>query len=308
MNGAFIAFIVLCVITMIAAGVKWFASSQAVRLKEAGETYDARAASDASRVAHIAMMVLAGIALVLGLSSMITVVPANEVGVVTNLGAWGGTRTSGPSLTPPWSTVDTFGTRNQKSIRDQAEGNGTCVNVKFKGGDTGCADLTVLYTIDEQNAEKLWRGWKDFSKLNGDLIERQTDDATISVYSGYTPLEASGAKRNELSEHVYAELDKRLRPEGVSLNSITLGEVHLPEKTQNNLNDLIAADTRLQIAIKGEEQAKAESRTAAARQQSLTPEALILECLNAAREIKPQVMPTCGLGAKTDAGVLVGVK
>lgn len=248
------------------------------------------------------------LALVLMFLSSLTMVPANEVGIVTNFGAWSGTRTSGVSFTAPWSSVDTFGTRNQKSVRDEAEGNGTCVGVKMDGGSTGCQDLTVLYTVDQANAQKLWEGWKDFSRLNADLIERQTDDAVLSVYSSYKPLDAQGAKRNEVSDKVTTELRKRLEPQGVSLESITLGTLHLPQETQDNLNKLTNADTNLSIALKGEEQAKAENRTNAARQSALTPEALVMECLRTAREVRPQIMPSCGLGAQGDTSALVNIK
>lgn len=256
-----------------------------------------------------AAVVFGVIALLLGFVSSLTFVPANEVGVVTNFGAWSGTRTSGISFTAPWSKVDTFGTRNQKSIRDRAEteGSANCVDVKMSGGSTGCQDLTVLYTIDEANAEKLWRGWKDFSKLNVDLVQRQTDDAVLAVYPNYTPLDAQGPKRNEITEKVTTELRKRLEPQGVRLESITLGTLNLPENTQKSLNDLIEKDTRLQIALKDEQQAKAEAAANQARQVGLTPEGLVLKCLETVREAKPAVMPSCGLGSKGEAGALVQV-
>lgn len=252
---------------------------------------------------------LAGVTAVLTLLSSVTFIPANEVGLVTNFGAWSGTKTSGISITAPWSKVDTFGTRNQKSIRDAAdtEGSADCVKVKMDGGSTGCQDLTVLYTIEESNAKKLWEGWKDFDKLNVDLINRQTDDSVLAVFPKYTPLDAQGSKRGEITTQLTEELRNRLAPQGVRLESITLGTLNLPKETQDNLNQLVNKDTQLQIALKGEEQAKAEARTNEARQKSLTPEALVMECLNTVREVRPQVMPSCGLGAKSDAGTLVSI-
>lgn len=252
---------------------------------------------------------LGGLTLVLTLLSSVTFTPANEVSVITNFGAWSGTRSSGLGLTAPWSEADTFGTRNQKSIRDRADtpDSADCVKVSMDGGSTGCQDLTVLYTIDEANAEKVWRSWKDFSKLNVDLIQRQTDDAVLAVFPAYKPLDAKGSKRGEITEKLGDELRRRLDPQGINLESVTLGTLNLPEETQRNLDQLANKDTQLQIALKGEEQARAEARTNAARQPSLTAEALVMECLATAREVKPQVMPSCGLGARGDAGTLVSI-
>lgn len=249
------------------------------------------------------------VAILLTLLSSVTFIPANEVGVVTNFGAWGGTKASGIGVTLPWSKVDTFGTRNQKSIRDKAEteGSGNCVEVKMSGGSTGCQDLTVLYTIDRNNAQKLWDSWKDFEKLNTDLVQRQTDDSLLAVYPKYLPLEAQGAKRSEITAELTRELKSRLEPQGLTLESITLGTLNLPQNTQDTLNALVDKDNKLQIALKDEQQAKAEAAANQARQVGLTPEGLVLKCLETVREAKPAVMPSCGLGSKGEAGALVQV-
>lgn len=252
---------------------------------------------DAKRVAGIAASVLGVIAGLLLLASSITFVPANHVGVVTNFGAWRGTVGSGMKWVAPWSSVDTFSTRNNKSIRDAADGNGTCVTVKLQGNASACVDLTVLYTIDENNAEILWRGWGSFDRLNSDLVDRSTDDAVNTVMSGYAA-ENLPANRAKITTDVTRELDNRLRPQGVHLESVTLGDNHLPKEVQDRINSILEADAKTQVAKKTEEAAAAEARANAARQQSLTPEALIKACLDAAREIKPQYFD-CGLGGGT---------
>lgn len=309
MNAMFIIFLILTAIAVIGAVVKLRARTWTPTEIAEYRRVNHEPPLDAKRLGGLVAVVAGAAAIVSCFLSSLTIVPANEVGVIQSFGAWHGTQSSGPGFTVPWATVDTFGTRNQKSIRDAAEteGSANCVQVKMLGGSTGCQDLTVLYTIDEKNAEKLWRGWKDFSKLNVDLIERQSDDAVLAVFPTYSPLDAQGAKRAEITDKVTTELRTRLAREGVELNSVTLGTLHLPEQTQKNLNELIDADTKLQIAKKGEEQARAEAAANQARQVGLTPEALVIECLKAAREIKPQVMPSCGLGVPGQAGTLVGV-
>jgi len=175
--------------------------------------------------------------------------------------------------------------------------------VSFSGGSQGCADMTTLYTIDENNAKRLWDQWKDFSRLNIDLVDRQTDDAANTVYTQYTPLEARTTKRAELSKKLNDELRSRLDSAGVRLESVTLGDLHLPENTQNQLNDLESADNKLSIANKGEEQAKSEARAAAARLQSLTPQELMKLCFDAAKEIKPTIFDCAGTGAGVNVSI-----
>jgi regulator of protease activity HflC (stomatin/prohibitin superfamily) len=308
-NAMFIIFLIFTMIAVVGTVVKLRARTWTPAEIAEYRRVNHEPPLDAKRISGLTVVTAGIAAIITCFLSSLTIVPANEVGVITSFGAWDGTQSSGPGFTKPWSTVDTFGTRNQKSIRDAAEteGSANCVQVKMLGGSTGCQDLTALYTIDEANAEKLWRGWKDFSKLNVDLIERQTDDSLLAVFPFYSPLEAQGAKRGEITDKLTAELRSRLEPQGVKLESITLGTLHLPEQTQKNLNELIDADTKLQIAKKGEEQARAEAAANQARQVGLTPEALVVECLKAAREIKPQVMPSCGLGVPGQAGTLVGV-
>jgi regulator of protease activity HflC (stomatin/prohibitin superfamily) len=252
----------------------------------------------------IGTVVFTVLAVVMLAVSSLASVAANEVGIVTNFGRWVGTVDSGLHVVAPWSNVDTFPTRNQKSIRDAGNsGEADCVSVKLKGNASACVDLTVLYTIDSSRAEVLWRGWGSFAKLNTDLIERATDDAVNEVLSAY-PAEELAANRSVITEAVNTALDKRLTPQGVRLESVTLGDPHLPREVQDRINSILEADARVKVAQRAEEQAAAEARAARARQVSLTPEALIKECLDAAREIKPAVL-NCGLGAPAQTPVIV---
>lgn len=245
-------------------------------------------------------------AVVLTVLSSATYVPANEVGIVTSFGRWVGTAESGLTWWQPWASVDTFPTRNQKSVRDQADSsesnNYNCVNVKMTGNASACVDATILYTIDAKNARTLWEGWKDFTKLNTDLINRATDDAFNNVYSGYAA-EQVASKRAEITERISKELGAKLAKEGVQLESVTLGDTHLPKEVQDRVNSILAADAKVEVAKRAEAEAQAQSRANAARQQALTPEALIMECLAVAREVKPQIMDCMG-GAK--APVILG--
>lgn len=228
--------------------------------------------------------------------SSLASVGANEVGIITNFGRWAGTADAGLHMVAPWSSVDTFPTRNQKSIRDQADGNYPCIPVKLDGGASACIDATILYTIDDSHAETLWRGWGSFAKLNEDLINRSTDDAAGLVYGRYTAEAAtSGANRQAITDAITGVLAGKLNSSGVRLESVTLGDIHLPREVQDRINNILEADSRVIVAEKEKAKATAEAEAAKARQIGLTPQALIKECLDAAREIKPAYFD-CGLG------------
>lgn len=282
-------FIAFCIVFVLAAiGASFWLFSTPVRDKTGRDPLPVR---EFGKVATLITGTIAGILLVF---ASLAYVPANQVGVVTNFGTWGGTASSGISFVAPWSTVDTFPTRNQKSIRDQGEGNEPCVSVKLKGNASACVDLTVLYTIDEKNAEILWRGWGSFEKLNSDLINRSTDDAVNEVMSGYAAEELP-TSRAQITEKITTGLRNRLLPQGVSLESVTLGDTHLPQDVQDRINSILQQDARTKVAEGQKAQAIAEAEAARERQASLTREALIRECIEAAREIKPQFFD-CGLG------------
>lgn len=291
----FILFIILLVLAAIAAGI-WIIAKPAEEKTVTDRWGEKRTVSTESikvpaGIAALVLGLLAGIFLVF---SSLTIVPANHVGVVTNFGSWSGTVDSGAHWVKPWSKIDTFTTRNNKSIRDQAEGNGPCVTIKAKGNASGCMDLTVLYTIDKNNAEVLWRGWGSFDRLNSDLVDRATDNSANLVTSNYAPSDFP-AVRAEMTQKMHDELSREIGVQGVHLESITLGDVHWPDNVQKNINDILAADAQVQVAQRNQQSAEAEARANAARQQSLTPEALIKACLDAAKEIKPQYFD-CGLG------------
>lgn len=287
MPASFIVFLVVFLLAAIACGT-WL-------IMGGGE----RAHPEDVRGAKIATIVLGIIAAGMLFLSSLTTVGANEVGIVTNFGRWSGTVDGGLHVVAPWSKVDTFPTRNQKSIRDQADGNYPCIPVKLNGGASACVDATILYTIDESHAETLWRGWGSFAKLNEDLINRSTDDAAGVVYGGYTAEQAtSGSNRQKITDAVSSRLGAKLAESGIQLGSVTLGDIHLPKEVQDRINNILEADAQVIVAQKQKEKAAAEADAAKARQLSLTPEALIKECLDAAREIKPAYF-NCGLGGQT---------
>jgi len=204
---------------------------------------------------------------------------------------------NGLHLVAPWAKVDTFPTRNQKSIRDLADGNFPCVPVKLNGGAGACVDATVLYTIDDRHAEQLWRGWGSFSKLNEDLINRSTDDAFGTVYGGYSAEQAAtGSNREKITVSVTALLRDKLAAAGVELGSVTLGDIHLPPDVQDRINRVLEQESKTKVAEGQKAEAAAQAEAARARQVGLTPEALINACIDAAREIKPAYFD-CGLAA-----------
>jgi regulator of protease activity HflC (stomatin/prohibitin superfamily) len=281
---SFIFFVIIFVLAAILTGVWLVMKGSNLRHPE-----------DSTIVGSIAIVLGLVAGIMLFVSSM-TIVPANEVGIMTTFGRWSGTVDSGFHMVSPWSKVDTFPTRNQKSIRDQADGNYPCIPVKLNGGASACVDATVLYTIDDKHAETLWRGWGSFTKLNEDLINRSTDDAAGMVYGGYTAEAAtSGSNRQAITDGITRLLSSKLNESGVTLNSVTLGDIHLPNEVQGRINSILEADAQVIVAQKQKEKAAAEADAARARQLSLTPEALIKECLDAAREIKPTYFD-CGLG------------
>lgn len=247
-----------------------------------------------------------GAALILFLNSYV-VVPANHAGILKSYGSYAGTASEGWKWIKPWWELDTFPTRNQQSVRDQGDKSVyNCVSVKLKGNASACVDLTVLYTIDEDRAEKLWRGWGSFTRLNEDLINRATDDAANFAYGAYGQDQVGGENRGPITTKIRELLAAKLSPHGIELNDLTLGDVHLPEEVQKRTNEVLAQDAQNRVAEGKRAQAQIDAETYAIQRASGVDPTVKL-CLDAAKEIRPQIMPSCGIGNGSDTPpVIIG--
>lgn len=216
----------------------------------------------------VAFVMLIGV--ILGVMSA-TTVGARSVGIQTQFGQYKATLDSGFHWTNPFSSVEEFST--------QVQDLDITVPVSFDGGSSGNAVLTVLWAIDAEDAEQLWKDWKTFDRVRDRLVAPAARTTTAAAFSTYTPDSArDGANRVVLQDAILDELRSTIDG-GVNIRSIQLTDVQLGERAQAAVDRIVEATANTQRAEEEQLRATVEAETARIRQQSQTPEALQRYCL-----------------------------
>jgi len=218
--------------------------------------------------AVIAFLVL--VAIVLSFSA--TTVSARAVGIQTSFGKYQDTLSNGFHFTAPWSNVEEFSTQVQDlDIK---------VPVAFDGGSGGDAVITVLWAIDADDAEQLWKDWKTFDRVKDRLVAPAARTGIAAEFSNYAPEAAKdGNNRVAIQDAVLEDLKSDLNDNGVDVRSIQLTDVNLGERAQNSVDRIAEAASNTERAVEEQERARIEAETAKIRQESQTPEALQRYCL-----------------------------
>lgn len=258
-------------------------------------------------------IVLLVIAAVITFFSSFTTVDANNVGIVTAFGKPVGTVQSGAHMLAPWDSVESFTTRIQVTQRladaNKGDQNGQdCVQVNLADAAKACADMTVRYQINADDAVDLWKRYGSFDTVRDTFLRSATDNAAKIVYGQYQPQDAvSGKALPEITTKMSAELTKQLRDSGLTLVAVAPGQVHLDPSVQNRLNDILNAQTQTTIAQQNKARNEAQSQANSALTNSLTEPVLVQECIEAAKEIKPQYF-NCWPGSGNNTLLNVGGK
>jgi len=273
-------FIVACLFGLVALGA--FGTAFAVRKDK---TYSAAGISW-----------LGGAALFVGaiiwFFSSFTTVGANNVAIVTSFGQPVGAVSSGAHILAPWDDVSTFSTQVQVTQRlagPQGDVPGAdCVQVNLKGGAAACADITIRYVINPQDAVALWQRYGDFDTVRDKLLRSATDNAAKVVYGQWAPQDAiSGDAIPGITSGLESELAKQLDQSGLTLVAVAPGQLHLDPAVQNRINDILNAQTGTTVAQQNLARNQAQAQANQALTNSLSTPILIQQCIEAAQQIKP---------------------
>lgn len=258
-----------------------------------------RGRTSGDEIPGYAFGVAGGIALVIaaimfGLN-FFTKVPANSVGIVTAFGKPVGTVSSGLQFLDPWESVDTFSTRVQITERLQAANQGDqsgndCVEVNLNGGASACADMTIRYVINPEDAVALWQRYGDFNTVRDSLLRSATNNAAKIVFGKFKPQDAiSGAALPQITTQMTNELKNQLADSGLTLVAVAPGQLHLSENVQNQINEILNAQTNATVAQQNLAVSQAQAQANQALTNSLSPQILAEDCFKAAEQIKPTV-------------------
>lgn len=240
-----------------------------------------------------------------------TTVGARSVGIQTAFGKYTDTLDNGFHWTAPWSSVEEFSTQLQPLKLK--------VPVSFDGGSSGTAEVTVLYAIENNGAEELWKDFKTFDNVTDLLVKPYSQTEIAAAFSAYQPQDArDGGNRAEIQNVIKTALSGKdndggtLDNRGILIDSVQITGVTLGDRAQNSVDRIAEADANTERANSEQERATIEAETARIRQQTLTPEALTrycLEVLNAWNVTENGSAPAtlnCGLGSSNTPVIVNG--
>jgi len=217
----------------------------------------------------LGVLVAVGGVAVLGAVSLIwsiTSVDSRSVGIQTSFNRYQGTLHSGFQLTAPWTEHEDFTTRIQYLDLD-GEKWSDGAPVTFKGGGRGVVFATPRWKIDEDSAGKLWNKYKTFDNVQEQLVRSSVKDSFRAVLTGYTPNEARENVR-EITREVEADLAATLTDDGIKIDSISIKDIKLDDRTQSSLDKIVQANNDIERAKAEQERAKIDAETLKIKQKA----------------------------------------
>lgn len=258
--------------------------------------------------------------------STVRIVPANAVGIPTEVGKIQEPINSGFHLVKPWTKINTFSTRVQElsMLRAEDEGDKTkddSIEVRGSDGYKMNVDITIRYFINPASAAKLFRLYGSEDGIKQGVVRPEARESVRIAFAKFTSEEGYTNKREPISADVFADIQKRIAKYGLTLDTVNIRNV-APDKT---LADAISnraaarekslqaeieqqrleteAQTRLNVAITdaetAREKAAGEADANVILADSVTPELLELKRLEALAQANTIYVPD-------NAQILVG--
>lgn len=211
------------------------------------------------------------------LAMSFTKVDARSVGIETSYGKYVSTLSNGPHWIAPWASVEEFSTQIQPLHMEKDN----AVPVAFKGGSSGDVSVVIRWKIEDAGAENLWKKYKTFDNVRDQYVESESKNSFRDVFSQYNPVDAiDGTNLSKITTDVQNQLGKVLGTNGISIDSVSVTNVHLGDQAQASLNRIVSANAETQTAEAQQNTAKIQAETAAIQAQTQTPETLLRHCLD----------------------------
>jgi regulator of protease activity HflC (stomatin/prohibitin superfamily) len=213
---------VLGVIFLIAA-LSFFGVSRVLT----GKTYGG---TEKKKIATLAAIPLAILAVLLLGFSTVRIVPSNTVGIPTTFGSIGQAKGAGFHLTAPWTSINTFSTRVQESsmldVLDEGDrAKKDAIEVRGSDGYQMRVDITIRYFIEEKSASALFRLVGSETGIRERLVRPEAREAVRVVFAKFTAEEGYTSQREAIRTEIEADLAKRLLKYGLRLDTVNVRNV-----------------------------------------------------------------------------------
>jgi len=190
----------------------------------------------ASQLRRVAMG-LGGLALILLVTSTITIVKAGHVGVVDLFGRVSTyTLKSGLQIVNPLARVIQMSVQTQE-IKERME-------VPSKEGMTMVIEVSVLYHLDPEKASDVYRTvGEDFV---GVILEPQFRSITRGVTASYEAKALYTSEREAVAKLIQDDLKLLVGPRGIVVEATPMRQLTLPAKITAAIEDKLSADQESQ--------------------------------------------------------------
>lgn len=216
---------------------------------------------------------------------MTTMVPARTVGVVTAFGKPTGTLPNGLHIIKPWEKVEKMDASLQTN---RYSGDGS-INVRLANQSEAKADASIQWQLREEDAEKMYLDYREFERIQSDLVDREFRASVNAVLAKYNPLDAEaiaegGIDLNKFAEDIKADMQHRMG-KSVEVRSVALPIVNYDEQTQRKIDQLQSEVANTRAAEQSKKTAKEIAEANEIMRKSLSPEVLSQRCIEAAEKV-----------------------
>ncbi len=182
------------------------------------------------------------------LFNLFTVIPAGHIGVVDFLGSVSdNTLKSGVNIVNPFANVVKFSVKTQE-LKEM-------MSVPSKEGLTVQLELSLLYSLDPDNASKIYKTvGENYSEI---ILIPQFRSVVRGVTARYEARALYTASREQLAKEIKDELEGLVKPRGLRVEAAPMRQIILPAGLTASIEEKLKAEQesqRMQFILKKEEQ------------------------------------------------------
>lgn len=211
-----------------------------------------------------AALLLAGLALLV-LDSFTVVSPKN-VGVPVAFGRAGDNLDNGIHFVAPWASVEEFdATRQTLKLSGGGDDNGDPIVVRLANGTTAKVEVSLEWQLDDNgNIKQLYLDYREFGRLQDNVVRRRLSAALNTVFEKYDPLasikgDGTTAPVSTLEDDAKKAL-QGLMPNGITIQTLFLPKIEFDGSVQAQINQYVNAVNETKIAQQQELTAEARKR------------------------------------------------
>lgn len=265
------------------------------------------------RILRIAASSLVALSLIMTFFVSAVSVSTKNVGIVTSFGRPTGNLGNGLHFVAPWEKVTELDAAVQTDTYNQGPDpqHPNCVPIRIAYQAVACVDVSIVWQLNQEKSEQVFRDYRTFEGIRGNLVKRQLVSALNEILKGYDPLgiDAEGrftaADNKKLSDDAEAKikLDDKIT-DNVTVDDVTISLIHFDPNTQKRIDGLQGqvAQTRIaaQKIITANNEALANGKLTASVSQN--PNVLVSKCFDLidemlSRNMVPPVAFSCWPGS-----------